>query len=313
MNYQFKPSSDYYTQMIAALTSTINKEILAEMVREFTNGVTTEVRMLTTEQLFEFFERPDVKPNILPEHLEAQIVAKNGRYQIPVSWSVSTVMTVEADSLEHAVQIIRSHQSDIPLPECNVDYISDSFKIDVDAIECFSDFKIMNFDYEDDQISELVIHKDGSTTPSEHDYYIRNRDKLTASGSDLTANAGPKSEPKSETPVSCEHIRKDSTLTLYDILALVSNPKDMPPRDWTDPKTQDVIELDTILPSQIKNVTICFMCEEETWINTYPEHPILLPFYDCPVLDIAAVGDNKLEIWLDYEKFLDKLVARNTD
>lgn len=50
-------------------------------------------------------------------------------------------------------------------------------------------------------------------------------------------------------------------------------------------------------------VSIRFMSEEETWLTLYPGHPILMPFYNCPIEAVESEG-NTTVIWLDYEEHL---------
>lgn len=62
------------------------------------------------------------------------------------------------------------------------------------------------------------------------------------------------------------------------------------------------------IPHSVYRVQICFMSEEETWVNTYPTSPILIPWYDCEVCGVQP-SDKKytLEIWLNDEQYvLDK-------
>lgn len=80
-------------------------------------------------------------------------------------------------------------------------------------------------------------------------------------------------------------------MTLYDVLKLMQPDKEMP---------HDILRYgENILPNSSYSIKLCFMAEEETWITTYPEHPILIPLYDYPVTSIAPSGDC-LEIWIDY-------------
>jgi hypothetical protein len=49
-------------------------------------------------------------------------------YKIPVSWEMYGHITVEADTLEDAIEMAE----DFPLPDGS--YIEDSFKIDIEAL-----------------------------------------------------------------------------------------------------------------------------------------------------------------------------------
>lgn len=59
-------------------------------------------------------------------------------------------------------------------------------------------------------------------------------------------------------------------------------------------------------PQSVFNVTICFMCEEETWLNCNIQNEILIPWYDCEVSSIHPDDDNKNSIcvWLKDEEYL---------
>lgn len=62
------------------------------------------------------------------------------------------------------------------------------------------------------------------------------------------------------------------------------------------------------IPLSVYRVQICFMSEEETWVNTYPTNPILIPWYDCEVYGIEPSDQHRtLNIWLKDEQYvLDK-------
>ena len=90
-------------------------------------------------------------------------------------------------------------------------------------------------------------------------------------------------------------------------------------------KLRDVLELcdrclpdtwisgyDDIRPDGAENVRLCFMAEQETHIETYVTHPLLIPWYDCEVESIG-VDDDVLEIWLDFEPFWKKMIGKGED
>ena len=86
-------------------------------------------------------------------------------------------------------------------------------------------------------------------------------------------------------------------IKLKNILSLILNNDPLPDKwaDWED-----------IRPTTVFKVRLRFMSEEETTVETYPEHPFLIPWYDCPVTAISPEGD-ALEIWLAYTAFLPAL------
>lgn len=94
-----------------------------------------------------------------------------------------------------------------------------------------------------------------------------------------------------------EKRKRRETVKLREILVLIEGETEMPDnhKDFTG-----------ILPNSVFRMNICFMAEEETWINTYAAHPILMPWYDCPVAYIQPDEKNTLNIWLKYKDFLEK-------
>lgn len=90
-------------------------------------------------------------------------------------------------------------------------------------------------------------------------------------------------------------------MKLIDILELYS--QEMPNLEHTN--------WDDIRPdNDVRKITLCFMCEQETWVTTYPEHPILIPFYECEVESIDVVEENTLRVWLSYEKYMPILLKK---
>ena len=89
-------------------------------------------------------------------------------------------------------------------------------------------------------------------------------------------------------------------MTLRDVLEQV-NDGNLPDK-WS--------KWDDIRPQSVFEVCLCFMSEEETWILAYPEHPILIPFYDCEVCGIQPDKEHVLNIWLKHETYMPKLMKR---
>lgn len=90
---------------------------------------------------------------------------------------------------------------------------------------------------------------------------------------------------------------RGNKMALREILVLLEGENEMP---------DNMTKFDNILPGSIFRVNICFMSEEETWINTYAAHPVLIPWYGCQVGGIQPAGNSTLNIWLNYEPFLEK-------
>ena len=84
-------------------------------------------------------------------------------------------------------------------------------------------------------------------------------------------------------------------VNLFQVLAILASgpmPGDLfPDNDWKD-----------ITPEGPERVELAFMCEEETHIRTYPEHPILVPWYGCTVTSISVDEPNVLTIWIEWEQ-----------
>lgn len=57
-------------------------------------------------------------------------------------------------------------------------------------------------------------------------------------------------------------------------------------------------------PQSDEQITIAFMCEEETWIHVSIYSPILVPWYGCRVKAIDPEDDYSIRVWLDTESFL---------
>ena len=57
-------------------------------------------------------------------------------------------------------------------------------------------------------------------------------------------------------------------------------------------------------PSSPFKLLICFMCEEETWIEVSTYSPILVPWYDCEVSSIEPYDHDVIQVWLLSDVFL---------
>ena len=91
-------------------------------------------------------------------------------------------------------------------------------------------------------------------------------------------------------------------MTLLDVLKLIS--KDFfPPVMEVDKRNIDIIDT---RPQSTFNVTICFMCEEETWLTCNIQNEILIPWYDCEVSSIQpdTTNENALCVWLKDKEYI---------
>lgn len=57
-------------------------------------------------------------------------------------------------------------------------------------------------------------------------------------------------------------------------------------------------------PNSVFKITICPMCEEETWLTVSIYHPILVPWYSCEVSGITPQDDESVQVWLQDVDFL---------
>lgn len=76
--------------------------------------------------------------------------------------------------------------------------------------------------------------------------------------------------------------------------------------DW-DVTTLTMDDMADIRPSSSTLIELCFMGEEETHITTYPDHPILIPFYNVECYSIEPKDAHLLEIWIDEQSFVDEV------
>lgn len=53
-----------------------------------------------------------------------------------------------------------------------------------------------------------------------------------------------------------------------------------------------------IRPDSVFKITLCFMCEEETWVTVPVTHPILRQYYYARVMHFAP-DEDALQVWLN--------------
>lgn len=63
-------------------------------------------------------------------------------------------------------------------------------------------------------------------------------------------------------------------------------------------------------PAGLHRVELAFMLEDETHITTYAEHPMLIPWYDCPVIAFDAIENDTLRIWLEWKTWIPFIIRR---
>ena len=91
-------------------------------------------------------------------------------------------------------------------------------------------------------------------------------------------------------------------MTLLDILKLIDGSGEYFPLE-----EDEYGQFDT-RPDSVFQVTICFMCEEETWLTCNIQNEILVPWWDCEVSSIHPDSDNKNSIcvWLKDRDYIKK-------
>lgn len=97
--------------------------------------------------------------------------------------------------------------------------------------------------------------------------------------------------------------QQNRMITLRELL-MAMVPEEPLPDEWE--------EWDDFRPQSVYKILLCFMSEEETWIEAYRDHVMLIPWYDCKVLGFYA-GDEKytMQVWLAYDEYIPKLIRRN--
>ena len=94
-------------------------------------------------------------------------------------------------------------------------------------------------------------------------------------------------------------------ITLRELLVAME-PSELLPDEWEN--------VDNFLPQSVYKIRLCFMSEEETWIETYRNHVILVPWYDCKVYGFNASGDEfTMDVWLKYEEYIKLLAKRKQE
>lgn len=87
----------------------------------------------------------------------------------------------------------------------------------------------------------------------------------------------------------------NNEICLRDVLNLIS--KEEFPLIYEDDEIN-------FLPNTSFKICLSFMAEESTWITCNIEHAILIPWYDCKVTAINPMGDDVIQVWLDYSNYL---------
>lgn len=95
--------------------------------------------------------------------------------------------------------------------------------------------------------------------------------------------------------------QEERSITLRDLL-IAMEPEEPLPDEWSC--------WDDFRPQSVFKIMLCFMSEEETWIETYRNHVIMIPWYDCKVLGFNAEQNYTMNVWLAHEKFLERYTGQ---
>lgn len=86
----------------------------------------------------------------------SEVVNKDGKYIIPVSWTLFSNVIVEADNLQDALDICKKRIDDLPLGDGT--YLDESYHIDAENDE--EVFEAQSFV----EFGGVTIHKNGTIT-----------------------------------------------------------------------------------------------------------------------------------------------------
>lgn len=89
-------------------------------------------------------------------------------------------------------------------------------------------------------------------------------------------------------------------MKLKELLRLIESDDEFIPRVIEDNGHKSI----DCRPNSIFKITICPMCEEETWLTLSIYHPILVPWYSCEVYGITPLDDESIQVWLKDSDFL---------
>lgn len=155
MKYEFKATPQYHEEMLYALKKHCKSDLLRRLIIK-TTGADQSIDNLDWEALDAIFDCKEC-PVMRPQGICESLISENGYYKIPVSWTATAVIQVEADNLEDAIKRAKNAELLIPLPTENVEYREDSFRIDIDEDEDA-------INTADAFASEVCINKNGEVT-----------------------------------------------------------------------------------------------------------------------------------------------------
>ena len=90
-------------------------------------------------------------------------------------------------------------------------------------------------------------------------------------------------------------------MKLKELLSLIEGDDEFIPTITTN---DHVIEKLDCRPISVFKVTICPMCEEETWVTFSTSSSLLVPWYECEVQSITPEDDETIQVWLKDSDFL---------
>lgn len=132
-NYKFKPTPEYTEVMRDRLKKYCKPGVLNKLILE-TTGKKQSIDELDGNALDAIFDNN--KCSVMrPEGICESLISDTGYYNVPVSWVSMAVIQVEADNLADAIEKAKNAIFNIPLPSENVQYLEDSFAINVEEDE----------------------------------------------------------------------------------------------------------------------------------------------------------------------------------
>lgn len=91
---------------------------------------------------------------------------------------------------------------------------------------------------------------------------------------------------------------------LREILALIDGEEEMPDNFKVLP--DDFKPFEDLRAASNTRVNIFFGHGPDARVHTYASHPILIPWYNCPVESVKPSRENSLDIFIKHAEFLDR-------
>ena len=96
-------------------------------------------------------------------------------------------------------------------------------------------------------------------------------------------------------------------MRLIDVLVLIDK-HEVPPYTYVRKSPFTQVTDSDIRSDTSEKVMLCFMAEDETWVELSVNHPMLIPFYDCECYAIEGY-DKGIKAWLKYEQYIEDMLT----